>query len=43
MQVGSNGNSFSFITIKGGRHEVPESAPGQALEMLSRVINGKAF
>jgi carboxypeptidase C (cathepsin A) len=35
--------SFQFITIKGGRHEVPETAPGQALEMLDRVVNGKAF
>ena len=35
--------SFQFITIKGGRHEVPETAPGQALEMLDRVVNGKPF
>lgn len=27
-------NNFTFITIKGGRHEVPETAPEQSLEML---------
>lgn len=35
--------SFQFITIKGGRHEVPETAPGQAMEMLNRVVNGQTF
>lgn len=35
--------SFQFITIKGGRHEVPETAPGQALEMLDRLVKGKTF
>lgn len=35
--------SFQFITVKGGRHEVPESAPAQALEMLQRVIDGTPF
>lgn len=35
--------SFEFITIKGGRHEVPESAPAQAMEMLQRIINGVDF
>lgn len=46
----SNGNdddkvkgSFEFITVRGGRHEVPESAPAQALEMLNRLINNKRF
>lgn len=38
-----NGNSFSFVTVRGGRHEVPETAPGQALEMLTRVIAGTSF
>ena len=35
--------SFEFITVKGGRHEVPESAPAQAFEMLQRVINHQNF
>lgn len=42
--VSSEGDgSFAFITVKGGRHEVPESAPAQAFEMLTRVVNGKSF
>ena len=36
-------NNFTFITIKGGRHEVPETAPAQAYEMLRRVISGENF
>lgn len=39
----SGANSFAFITIRGGRHEVPESAPAQAFDMLTRFIGGKAF
>jgi len=35
------GAGFTFTTIRGGRHEVPETAPGKALEMLSRLINGQ--
>lgn len=35
--------SFEFITVKGGRHEVPETAPAQALELLNRLVNGKTF
>lgn len=35
--------SFQFITIRGGRHEVPETAPAQAMEMLTRLLNGQAF
>ena len=35
--------SFEFITIKGGRHEVPETAPGQAMEMLNRLVKDQAF
>lgn len=35
--------SFEFVTVKGGRHEVPESAPSQALEMITRLINRQAF
>jgi len=37
------GAGFEFITIRGGRHEVPETAPAQALEMLNRILNGTAF
>lgn len=35
--------SFQFITIRGGRHEVPETAPAQAIEMLSKLMEGQAF
>lgn len=38
-----NGNSFAFVTVRGGRHEVPETAPAQGLELLRRVINGESF
>jgi serine carboxypeptidase-like clade I len=41
--VGAYGNSFAFITVKGGRHEVPESAPAQAKEMLTRLLNNVEF
>jgi carboxypeptidase C (cathepsin A) len=36
-------SSFTFATVKGGRHEVPESAPAQAMELLSRFVNGEDF
>lgn len=35
--------SFQFITIRGGRHEVPETAPVQAMDMLSKLMNGDSF
>jgi len=35
--------SFSFITIRGARHEVPESSPAQAYEMLRRVLHKQSF
>jgi serine carboxypeptidase-like clade 1 len=35
--------SFAFVTVKGGRHEVPESAPAQAMELLTRIIEGTPF
>jgi len=35
--------NFTFITVKGGRHEVPETAPRQAYEMIHRLLVGKAF
>ncbi|EOD27293.1 hypothetical protein EMIHUDRAFT_73387 [Emiliania huxleyi CCMP1516] len=36
-------NNFTFATVKGGRHEVPETAPEQALELLSRLVGGRQF
>lgn len=39
----TSSNSFAFVTIRGGRHEVPESAPAQAYEMLNRLINNQPF
>eukprot|EP00755_Sulcionema_specki_P006138 Sspe_Gene.34647::Locus_16828_Transcript_2_2_Confidence_0.667_Length_2483::g.34647::m.34647/K16296/SCPL-I; serine carboxypeptidase-like clade I len=36
-------NNFTFITIRGGRHEVPETAPWRALSMLSKLLNGEQF
>jgi serine carboxypeptidase-like clade 1 len=42
--VSALGNGkFSFVTVRGGRHEVPESAPAQAFELLTRLINGDSF
>eukprot|EP00301_Raphidiophrys_heterophryoidea_P022014 c6270_g1_i1.p1 GENE.c6270_g1_i1~~c6270_g1_i1.p1 ORF type:complete len:491 (+),score=115.68 c6270_g1_i1:1-1473(+) len=34
---------FRFITVRGGRHEVPESAPDKALEMLNRLLHDLPF
>eukprot|EP00948_MAST-09A_sp_MAST-9A-sp1_P003322 g3322.t1 len=39
----SHGSSFTFITIRGGRHEVPETAPVKAYEMLQRFTQGEDF
>ena len=39
----SSTTTFEFITVRGGRHEVPESAPAQGLEMLSRIIQNQPF
>ncbi|KAL1525238.1 hypothetical protein AB1Y20_020105 [Prymnesium parvum] len=36
-------DNFTFITVKGGRHEVPETAPAQALEMIRRLVSGELF
>jgi hypothetical protein len=36
-------NNFTFITIKGGRHEVPETAPEQSSEMLRRLLAHENF
>ena len=35
--------SFSFITVRGGRHEVPETAPFKALAMITRFTSLKGF
>ncbi|CAE7624272.1 CTSA, partial [Symbiodinium microadriaticum] len=40
---GLGDGSFEFITVRGGRHEVPETAPAQAMEMLTRLVNGQVF
>ena len=37
------GGSFEFITVKGGCHEVPMTAPAQGYEMMKRIIGGKLF
>lgn len=36
-------HNFTFITVKGGRHEVPETAPEQALELVRRLVAGENF
>ena len=36
-------NNFTFITIRGGRHEVPETAPISSFEMLNRLLTGASF
>ena len=36
-------HNFTFITIRGGRHEVPETAPEKAFELLRRVLDGTSF
>ncbi len=41
--VGAGAGSFQFVTVKGGRHEVPASAPAQALELLKRTVTGALF
>ena len=38
-----NGHNFTFITIRGGRHEVPETAPDKAFDLLRRLISGEEF
>jgi serine carboxypeptidase-like clade I len=42
-KVGAGVGSFEFVTVKGGRHEVPVTAPGQGLELLARLIDGRPF
>jgi len=36
-------NDFTFVTVKGGRHEVPETAPAQAFEMIHRIVTYQGF
>ena len=35
--------NFTFITVRGGRHEVPVTAPVSSFEMLYRLLNDIAF
>ena len=35
--------SFEFITIRGGRHEVPETEPVKAFVMLQAFLKGENF
>jgi carboxypeptidase C (cathepsin A) len=39
----SGNGSFSFVTVKGSGHMVPEYKPEQALDMFDRVLNNKPF
>ena len=34
---------FVFTTVRGGRHEVPETAPERAFSMIERFLNGSDF
>jgi len=36
-------NDFTFTTIRGGRHEIPETAPLRAFELFRRVITLEGF
>ena len=38
-----NQKFFYFITVRGGRHEVPETAPESALELVRKLISGDQF
>jgi len=37
------GKMFSFITIRGGRHEVPETAPDKAFQLIERLTGDIPF
>lgn len=39
----STSPSFAFVTVRGGRHEVPETAPAQALELINRLAKFTPF
>ena len=36
-------HNFTFITVRGGRHEVPETQPQRALHMFKTFIDGGIF
>ena len=42
-KVPPGSHNFTFITVRGGRHEVPETAPKLAFSMFSRLIAGETF
>ena len=35
--------NLTFTTVRGGRHEVPETAPEKAAELIRRLIHGEQF
>jgi len=35
--------NFTFATVRGGRHEVPETAPAKAFELMRRLVTGQNF
>jgi carboxypeptidase C (cathepsin A) len=37
------GGKFQFVTVKGGRHEVPETEPEKAQQLIQKFINGESF
>ena len=37
------GGKFEFVTVKGGRHEVPETEPVRAFEMMRRFLGAEGF
>ena len=36
-------NNFTFVTVRGGRHEVPETAPDKAFAMIKGLLSGWTF
>ena len=36
-------HNFTFATLRGGRHEVPETAPGKALELMRKLVTNTPF
>ena len=37
------GGAFTFVTVRGGRHEVPETAPERAFAMFKNFVTGSSF
>ena len=35
--------AFTFVTVRGGRHEVPETAPDRAFAMFQNFLTGTSF